>query len=232
MAEHGNVAFLGVARLKDQAVLATCFDKAALNEEKTGFENALANALESSSTAYPGRRERVNCQECDGVLHVFVEQQNALYLVVAGIRDPNYPERVALQLLREFSEKVRNATGDELIGEARPGSLTTPLRKLMRDMMKNYNDAGAHDKTTEVREKVDELKGVMQDNVKRILETHVTLESLQNSSNSMSSQANQFLRQSVDLKRQVQYRNLKVKVICGLCVVAVVAYFALPFLDF
>ena len=44
---------------------------------------------------------------------------------------------------------------------------------------RTYNDAGAHDKTTEVREKVDQLKGIMQDNVKKILETHVTLESLE-----------------------------------------------------
>ena len=31
----------------------------------------------------------------------------------------------------------------------------------------------------QVREKVDQLKGIMQDNVKKILETHVTLESLE-----------------------------------------------------
>lgn len=81
----------------------------------------------------------------------------------------------------------------------------------MKDVIKTYNDPAALDKTTEVREKVDQLKGIMQDNVKRILETHVTLESLENSSSSMSSQANRFLRQSVDLRRQIQLRNLKIK---------------------
>merc|ERR1719411_2432267 len=97
--------------------------------------------------------------------------------------------------------------------------------------MKTYNDAGNQDKTTEVRQQVDELKGIMQDNVKRILETHVTLESLENSSSSMSSQANRFLKQSVDLRRQIQFRNLKVKVICGVCIGAVTLYVSMPFLN-
>merc|ERR1719410_2393347 len=88
----------------------------------------------------------------------------------------------------------------------------------MRELMRQYSDPGKQDKTVEVRKKVEELQGVMQDNVKRILETHVTLESLENNSSSMNNQANMFLRQSTALKRQMQFRNLKVKAIFGLCI--------------
>merc|ERR1719411_908256 len=98
--------------------------------------------------------------------------------------------------------------------------------------MKTYNDAGNQDKTTEVRQQVDQLKGIMQDNVKRILETHVTLESLENSSSSMSTQANRFLKQSTDLRRQMQFRNMKIKAIFGLCILALIAYVAQLFIDF
>mmetsp|Transcript_10802 Transcript_10802/g.26954 ORF Transcript_10802/g.26954 Transcript_10802/m.26954 type:complete len:231 (-) Transcript_10802:155-847(-) len=227
---EGAVAFLGVVRLRDQATLATCFDKSALNEEKKGFEGALTSILDRASTAYPGWREKAECRECDGVLHAFADAQ-ALCIVVAGVRDAQYPDRVALQMLRELADKVKNSQGDEILSEAKPGALSTPLRKLMRDLMKTYNDAGSQDKTTEVRQQVDQLKGIMQDNVKRILETHVTLESLENSSSSMSSQANQFLRQSVDLRRQIQFRNLKIKLIAGACVGAVVLYVVTMFVD-
>lgn len=221
---------MGVARIRDQAVLATCYGKTVLNEEKKGFEGALAQVLERAATAYPNWKERVECRDCGGVLHAFADAQ-ALFVVVAGVREAQYPDRVAQQLLRDLADKVRNSQGDELLSEARSGSLSTPMRKLMRDLMRQYNDAGAHDKATEVREKVDELKGIMQDNVKRILETHVTLESLENSSSSMSSQANRFLRQSVDLRRQIQFRNLKIKVIFGACVGGIVLYVAMPFLN-
>jgi len=165
------------------------------------------------------------------MLYAFADHQGVC-IVAAGIRDAKYPERVALQLLREMLDKVRNTQGDEMLADARAGSLSTPLRKIFRDLMRTYSDPGSQDKATEVREKVDQLKGIMQDNVKRILETHVTMDQLQNSSASMSSQANQFLKQSVDLRRQVQLRNLKIKVIFGGCVVALLLYLAMPFLDF
>merc|ERR1719277_141685 len=173
--------------------------------------------LERAVNAYPGWRERVEPKGCEGALYAFADAQ-ALCVVLAGIRDPNYPERISMQLLRDLADKVRNSQGDELLSEARPNSLSTPLRKLMREIMRTYGDAGTQDKSSEVRQQVDQLKGIMQDNVKRILETHVSLESLENSSSSMSTQANRFVKQAVDLRRQIQFRNLKVKVVAGICV--------------
>ncbi|CAJ1370806.1 unnamed protein product [Effrenium voratum] len=216
------------AKRQHPAILATCYEKSVLNEEKKNYEGALASALERAKSAYPGWRDRASCDE--GVLYTFADPQ-ALCLLAVGIRDAQYPERVAVQLLREMADKVRNSQGDELLLEAKSGSLSKPLRKLMMDTMRTYNDAGAQDKTTEVREKVDQLKGIMQDNVKKILETHVTLESLENSSSSMSSQANKFLKQSVDLRRQIQFRNLKIKALCGTCAVALVLYIIVPFIS-
>merc|ERR1719401_2711915 len=103
MAENNStpVVFLGVARLRDQATLTTYFDKGALNAEKKGFEGALASVLERSGSAYAGWRERAECRECDGVLHALADPQ-AMFVVVAGVRDAQYPDRVAMQLLRDL----------------------------------------------------------------------------------------------------------------------------------
>ncbi|OLQ03740.1 hypothetical protein AK812_SmicGene13268 [Symbiodinium microadriaticum] len=74
----------------------------------------------------------------------------------------------------------------------------------------------------EVREKVDQLKGIMQDNVKKILETHVTLESLEIRPQQLEFQLlNEFA--GIKLSEasafasvpQIQCRNLKIKAICG-----------------
>jgi len=222
------IAFLAVSRVSDQAVLASCFDKAALNEEKSSFEKTFASMLElRAPTVYPDWKDVCKCEGSDGKLYAYADSQGSL-IVVAGIRDSQYPERVAQQLLKDLTDKARATQGDDLLDQARAGSLSKPLRNAMRELMQSYASAGSHDKTTEVKEKVDELKGIMQSNVKRILETHATLDQLQNNSQSMSAQANQFLKQSVDLRRQVQIRNFKVKAICAVCVLALVAYFALP----
>mmetsp|Transcript_23776 Transcript_23776/g.55391 ORF Transcript_23776/g.55391 Transcript_23776/m.55391 type:complete len:230 (+) Transcript_23776:106-795(+) len=223
MAAPSKVGFLGIARIGDKAVLAKTFDKSALPEEKTGFESTLTAVLQGMGSVFPGWRDQRKC-EAGGNLYVMADTK-AIFIAVAGIRDTTYPDRVVLQLLRELAEMVRQNQGDEAISVSKAGTLSASLKKSFRELMRKYEDAASQDKTTEVREKVDQLKGVMQDNVKRILETHVTLDTLNNNSQSMSSQANQFLKQSVDLKRQVQLRNLKLKLIVGLCALAVILYF-------
>merc|ERR1711920_791429 len=99
----------------------------------------------------------------------------------------------------------------------------------MKEMMTSYNDAGSHDKTTEVHQTVEKLTGIMQENVKRILETHASLDTLENSSSSMQKEANNFVRNSRDLRRQLQIRNLKVKVIVGLVLASLVGYVVMMF---
>mmetsp|Transcript_6627 Transcript_6627/g.11546 ORF Transcript_6627/g.11546 Transcript_6627/m.11546 type:complete len:237 (-) Transcript_6627:116-826(-) len=222
MAQTSKVGFLGAARLSDKAVLAKVFDKSASNEEKQGIDNTLASMLQGIGSVFPGWRDQRRC-EAGGNVYVMADTKS-MFIAVAAIRDTTYPDRVVLQLLRELAEQVRENQGDESISVSKAGTLTTPLKKPLRALMRKYDDISSQDKTTEVRTKVDELKGVMQDNVRQILETHATLDTLNANSQSMSSQANQFLKQSVDLKRQVQLRNLKLKAIVAFCALAVILY--------
>mmetsp|Transcript_113958 Transcript_113958/g.285088 ORF Transcript_113958/g.285088 Transcript_113958/m.285088 type:complete len:98 (+) Transcript_113958:3-296(+) len=97
--------------------------------------------------------------------------------------------------------------------------------------MKSYSDPAAADKVTEVHEKVDKVKGLMQDNVKKILETHVSIETLQAKSADMTASADQFLKQSVCLKQQVQSRNLRVKAAFAAVTSAVGLYLLMPFFN-
>ncbi len=76
---------------------------------------------------------------------------------------------------------------------------------------------------------MEELKDNMQDNVRRILETHHNLENLEARTDNMSRQADQFLKQSVDLRRAIQWRNFKLKVIIGGIAAACMTYFTIIF---
>lgn len=77
--------------------------------------------------------------------------------------------------------------------------------------------------------KVDNLKEGMQDNVRKILETHHNLESLEQRTDNMSRQADQFLKQSVDLRRAIQWRDMKLKITIGCVCSAVLLYFIMMF---
>merc|ERR1719443_2246452 len=166
------------------------------------MESTVVNALERlGSSVQPGWRDRVLCDPvCDGAVHLLADSEGS-FLVAAGIRGTQYPDRVAIAMLRELCDKVRSSQSPELLDGVRPGDLSKSMRKQLRDLMQSYDNPGKHDKTVEVRQQVDHLKDIMQDNVKRILETEASLESLEERSQTMSVSANRFLKQSTDLRR-------------------------------
>ena len=87
-------------------------------------------------------------------------------------------------------------------------SLTKPLKKPVREIMKRYQLAD-RDKTFEVQTKVEELKENMQDNGRRILETHHNLENLEQRTDNMSRQADQFLKQVLSISVLEQDQELR-----------------------
>ena len=104
-------------------------------------------------------------------------------------------------------------------------SLSRASKKGMKDLMLRYDSPGGPtDKTTEVRQKVEQVQGIMQENVKKMLDNQTNVESLEEKTDGMSKQANQFLKQSVDLRRQMQLRNLKLKIVLGIIITAVIVY--------
>jgi len=228
-----SIALLAIARASDQAVLAQYADKAASAQELQGFEAALGQLLQKASKlpAYPGWRDQVTVgdklDEHSGSVYVLADKQ-AMCVVAVAVRGQRYPERLAQGLLDELIEKVRSSETDETLSEAQAGKFRGAWRATLKDLVKSYNDPASLDKVSAVHEKVDKVKGLMQDNVKKILETHVSLETLQTKSCAMSASADQFLKQSVCLKRQIQLRNLRVKVLVAGCSCALGAYFIVP----
>jgi len=222
--EADAVAFLALARSKDQAVLAMVFDSSASKDEKAKCEKTLASMLElRAATVYAGWKDSCPVDGSALKLYAMADSDN-LCIAVAGIRDDAYPERVAMKLLKELAKNAKESQGVELLEEARPGTMTKPLRNTMKDLLSSYSSATKQDKTSEVNAKVDDVKGIMQDNIKKVLETHTSLDELQSKSQGMSSNANAFLKQSETLKSQALWRNRKIQAIMGACGLGVVGY--------
>jgi len=222
--------------VSDQAVLAKHADRNTSSADLQGFDTAVAQLMQRASKfpAYPGWRDhQVVVGEYGGEsgrLYALADSQ-ALCVVFVAVRGARFPERMAFGLLQEFAEKVRMVQSETSLSEAMAGRLTGSLKGLMKDLMKDYSNPSKLDKVTLVHEKVDNIKGLMQDNVKKILETHVSLETLQTKSMVMSDSADKFLKQSVCLKRQVQMRNIRVKVVTAGCISAIGLYLLMPLLS-
>jgi len=225
------VTFAAVARIGDQAVLARYVDRsaAASEAEVAGYDKAMAELLQKAGRlpAYPGWTGSVAAAgAAAGNVHALADPQ-ALCVLVVAIR-AGYPERLVRPLLQELAEKVRATESAERLSEAQAGKLTGTLRSCLKEVVRTYNEPGKLDKVTAAHEKVDKIKDLMHDNVRKILETHGSLETLQAKSTSMTASADKFLKQSSALKHQLQMRNLRVKAIMALCSGALLTYVLMP----
>jgi len=91
-----------------------------------------------------------------------------------------------------------------------------------------FEDPAAVDKTIGVLQQVEEVKGIMHDSINEMLATRDNLEVLEDKTESLRTEAATFQRQAVTLKRSMWWRNMKLKLLCGVIVVVVLAYVLLP----
>jgi len=224
------VAFLAVARIEDRSILAERVDKGTSEAEKKAIKTSLSSLLERAAyLKYPGWKEqRQSSGGFDGSVYALADAQGVC-VVAVGLRGGlyPYPPRVAWELLKKFVESVEEQKLD--LRESKASGLALPLKKPMQDIMKSYSDPCEQDAVSQVQQKVDGVKVLMHENVRKILETHTTLDALQNKSADMNTSAMKFVQQSTDLKRQVQMRNLKVKAAMVISAAAIGAYVLLSF---
>lgn len=221
-----RVCFVGVARVSDGALLASVFvDSKMASQEKQQLERQFLQRCQAQRASVNPDFKAKDMLEypCQG--NLFVQggsgvSKHCLYAV--GVRDPGYPDTLAYKCLIEVMERVHQTQGDSL-HELSSLSLSKPLKKPIRQIIAQFEFAD-RDKTYEVQQKVDELKDNMQDNVRRILETHQNLENLEQRTDNMSRQADQFLKQSVELRRAIQWRNTKLRVLIGSVCAACLTY--------
>jgi hypothetical protein len=230
MTQANSIAFLALARVEDQAILAQRFDKGTIEVERTTIENSVKTlAQRAARLNYPGWKDQSQCPAAfDGSVYAMADHQCS-FVVAAAVRGGlyPYPARIVWEMLGKLMEDVQSS--DLNLTEAKPATLSMSMKKTMQDLMKGYSNPGERDSVTQVQEKVDAVKGMMHENVRKILETHTTLEALQEKSDEMNSSADQFVKQSANLKRQMQVRNIKVKAILAVSVTALGVYVLLPF---
>ncbi len=68
----------------------------------------------------------------------------------------------------------------------------------------------------------------MEDNVKNMLDNATNLNRLEGKTSNMKDAANTFNKQSHDLERLMYWRNMKLKIIIALVIIAVLAYILIP----
>lgn len=127
------------------------------------------------------------------------------------------------ELYKEFSAKHGDAAKS-----AAENSLSKKAKSVLQDTCKKYEDLNNVDKSAKVLGQVDAVKSTMQDNIAGMLKNTEKAESLAEKSDQLNEQASVFKKRSTDLRKQMQWKNLKMTLILGGVVVLILLVVLVP----
>ncbi|KAE8668103.1 VAMP724 protein [Hibiscus syriacus] len=157
---------------------------------------------------------------CDGHTFNFFVENEFTYCVVAvesvGRQIPiAFLERVKEDFSRRYGGgKAANATTKSLNKEFRP-----KLKEHMKYCMEHPEEIS---KLAKVKAQVSEVKGVMMENIEKVLDRGEKIELLVDKTESLRSQAQDFRQQGTKMKRKMWLENMKMKLIVFGIVLALV----------
>eukprot|EP00923_Selenidium_pygospionis_P016311 GHVN01028553.1.p1 GENE.GHVN01028553.1~~GHVN01028553.1.p1 ORF type:complete len:165 (+),score=14.15 GHVN01028553.1:519-1013(+) len=157
-----NISCLGIGRIRDQALLATVFDRISA-AEKNEIESAFAHfLLDTVSRFGPGSREKRVFGSAQTSTMYLVADKKLIAIYAVAVRGVSYPDWVAFALVEDMIRTTESTAGDSDLNNTDPGRLTKPLRKPFKELMDKYDNPAGVDKASEVAGKVDNVKITMQ----------------------------------------------------------------------
>lgn len=148
----------------------------------------------------------------------------------ATITGTQYPSRVAIAMLQDLYTNFTATYGDAAKKTtATENSLSKKAKTILRDSCKKYADPSSVDKTQHVLGQVDVVKGKMQENIASILQNTESAEDMVVKSEQLNEQAAVFQKRSIDLKKQMQWKNVKMTIILGGVILIIIVAVTVPF---
>lgn len=144
--------------------------------------------------------------------------------VVTGLK---YPTRVAISMLTEVYGQFSEQFGHQA-KSATTNSLSKKCTPILKAACTKYDDLNSVDKTSALMDKVEAVKGTMQDNIANMLKNTEKAENISKQSEQLNEQANVFKKKSTDLKKQMRCKNIKMTIILVLLVVGILLVILVP----
>mmetsp|Transcript_37407 Transcript_37407/g.80737 ORF Transcript_37407/g.80737 Transcript_37407/m.80737 type:complete len:160 (-) Transcript_37407:220-699(-) len=118
--------------------------------------------------------------------------------------------RVPFAFLAEVKDLFTSKYGPDVPQRAIAFSLNEEFSRIIADRMSYYNDAGSNvDGLSAVKNQIEDVKGVMVENIEKVLERGEKIELLVDKTDRLNQQAFQFKSSSRDLRRSMWWGNVK-----------------------
>ena len=139
------------------------------------------------------------------------DDKQFVYICIAAI---SYPERLVFPLLNELSKKfvLANEATAKTCGA---GELSKKTNSLFSQFVTEYDDPTKKDKLSSVKAKVEGVKLTMHNNIDGMLRNLDQTEQVERTTAKLHEQARMFETNAGIIKRQEQWKNMKLTLIIG-----------------
>lgn len=135
-------------------------------------------------------------------------------LVFICITSLQYPERLVFTLLNDLAPKFKANLGSSA-ETSLAGGLDKKAQNMFSATVKEYNDPTKKDKLSSVMSKVEDVKLTMHNNIDGMLRNLDQTEQVEQTTAKLHEQARLFDNQARTIKRQEQWKNMKLTIMIG-----------------
>ena len=158
----------------------------------------------------------------NGLIYLFVcDTNNIIFYVIAKGDNQSRLIRECVNEIKVYYDcsKAFNSTQHSSTQHSKQTQLQLALKKICE----KYENPQLFDRITQINEKVYQTKSVMMDNIDVALQNCTKLEDIERGAEELAISAGMFKKNSEALKRQLWWKNMRIKLLIAFCVLAFLA---------
>lgn len=157
---------------------------------------------------------------CDRHTFNYLVEEGFTYLVVA---DEEFGRQIPFAFLERVKEDFRKRYAGGKADSANAHSLDKEFGPKLKDHMQYCVDhPDEMNKISKIKSQVAEVKGIMMDNIEKVLDRGEKIELLVDKTENLRFQADNFQRQGKQLRRKMWFQNMKVKLIVLAIIIVII----------
>ncbi|KAF9420905.1 Vesicle-associated membrane protein [Entomortierella beljakovae] len=155
----------------------------------------------------------------DRYLFHYICEDGLIYMCMA---DDSFGRRIPFAFLQDIKEKFLAQYGQQLALESLLPYSLNEFKTTLAKQMEYFSTSPDADRIKHVQGEIEQVKDVMVQNIERVLERGERIELLVDKTDNLNQQAFVFKRRSTMLKRTMWWKNVKLMVILGVVVIALI----------
>ncbi|EFJ31923.1 hypothetical protein SELMODRAFT_86867 [Selaginella moellendorffii] len=187
--------------------------------EYTGFSGNFSTIAIQCLQKLPANNNKFT-YTCDKHTFNYLVEDGFTYMVVA---DEEFGRQIPFAFLERVKEDFKRRYGGGKADTAIANSLDKEYGpKLKEHMQYCVTHPDEMNKIAKIKAQVSEVKGIMMDNIEKVLDRGEKIELLVDKTDNLRFQADNFRRQGRDLRRKMWLQNMKVKlIVLGIVIVLI-----------